>query len=138
MQKFEWDTGCQEAFEKVKQYLEHPSVLVPAVLEKPLILFLAMLDESMDCEKRSPTLERTCCALVWVTKRLQPYMLSHTVWLVAKTNPIKYILEKPALIGRIARWQMALSKYDITYVSHHTIKGSALADHLAYHPLADS
>ncbi|RDX66860.1 hypothetical protein CR513_54328, partial [Mucuna pruriens] len=32
---------------------------------------------------------------------------------------------------------MALSKYDITYVSRNTIKGSALAEHLAYHPLAD-
>ncbi|RDX77559.1 hypothetical protein CR513_42301, partial [Mucuna pruriens] len=53
-------------------------------------------------------------------------------------DPIKYILEKPALTGRIARWQMALSEYDITYVSRHAIKGSALADHLAYHPLAKS
>ncbi|RDY04472.1 rnhA, partial [Mucuna pruriens] len=33
---------------------------------------------------------------------------------------------------------MALSEYDITYVSRHAIKGSALADHLAYHPLAES
>ncbi|RDY04088.1 hypothetical protein CR513_12234, partial [Mucuna pruriens] len=56
-----------------------------------------------DCEKRYPTLERTCCALVWAAKRLKQYMLSHTPWLVAKTNPIKYIFEKPALTRRIAR-----------------------------------
>ncbi|RDX86333.1 hypothetical protein CR513_32332, partial [Mucuna pruriens] len=64
-------------------------------------------------------------------------MLSHTTRLVAKTNPIKYIFEKPALTGRITRWQMTLSEYDITYVSQKTIKGSALAEHLAYHPLTN-
>ncbi|RDX71697.1 rnhA, partial [Mucuna pruriens] len=129
---------------------------------KPLILYLTVLDESMgcmlgqqdeagkeravyylskkftDCEKRYPTLERTYCTLVWATKRLRPYMLSHVVWLVAKIDPIKYILEKPALTGRIARWQMALSEYDITYVSRHAVKGGALADHLTYHPLVES
>ncbi|RDX71789.1 hypothetical protein CR513_48814, partial [Mucuna pruriens] len=31
-------------------------------------------------------------------------MLPHVVWLVAKTDPIKYILEKPTLTERIARW----------------------------------
>ncbi|RDY12557.1 Gypsy retrotransposon integrase-like protein 1, partial [Mucuna pruriens] len=90
-----------------------------------------------DCEKRYPTLERTCCALVWATKRLRQYMLSHTTWLVAKTDPIKYILEKPALTGRIARWQMTLFEYDIVYVNCSAIKESALAEHLAYHPLTE-
>ncbi|RDY12612.1 hypothetical protein CR513_02560, partial [Mucuna pruriens] len=64
-------------------------------------------------------------------------MLSHTTWLVAKTDPIKYILEKPALTSRIAQWQMALSEYDIIYVNRNAIKGSALAEHLTYHPLID-
>ncbi|RDX82521.1 Retrovirus-related Pol polyprotein, partial [Mucuna pruriens] len=121
-QKFEWDIECQGAFERIKQYLERPLVLVPAIPGKPLILYVTVLDESMDeigkeraiyylskkftdCEKRYPALEQTCCALVWAAKRLRPYMLSHAVWLVAKTDPIQYILEKPALIGRIARWQ---------------------------------
>ncbi|RDY12604.1 Retrovirus-related Pol polyprotein, partial [Mucuna pruriens] len=55
----------------------------------------------------------------------------------AKIDPIKYILEKPALTRRIARWQMALSEYDIIYVNRSAIKGSSLAEHLAYHPLTD-
>ncbi|RDX72831.1 Gypsy retrotransposon integrase-like protein 1, partial [Mucuna pruriens] len=33
---------------------------------------------------------------------------------------------------------MALSEYDILYVNQTAVKGSALADQLAYHPLADS
>ena len=82
-------------------------------------------------------LERTCCALVWVSHRLRQYMLSHTTWLVSKMDPVKYIFEKPALTGRIARWQVLLSKFDIVYVTQKPIKGSALADYLAQQPLND-
>ncbi|KAI5443102.1 hypothetical protein KIW84_011946 [Lathyrus oleraceus] len=37
-------------------------------------------------------------------------------------DPIKYIFEKPALTGRISRWQMLLSEYDIEYRSQKAIK----------------
>ena len=62
-------------------------------------------------------------------------MLNHTTWLISKMDPIKYIFEKPALTGRIAHWQMLLS--DIKYRSQKAIKGSILADHLAYQPIED-
>ncbi|RDX69633.1 Retrovirus-related Pol polyprotein from transposon 17.6, partial [Mucuna pruriens] len=125
----EWNEECQEAFEKVKQYLETPPILVLATLGRPLILYLTVLAESIgraiyylskkftDHEQRYPTLERTCCALVWAAKRLRQYMLVHTTWLISKTDPLKYIFKKSALTRRIARWQMALSEYDIIYIS---------------------
>ncbi|RDY14415.1 rnhA, partial [Mucuna pruriens] len=91
-----------------------------------------------NCERRYSALERTCCALDWAAKRLKQYMLSYITWLVSKNDPVKYIFEKPALMGRIARWQMALSEYDIIYVSRKAVKGSALAEQLTYHPLEDS
>ncbi|RDX89185.1 hypothetical protein CR513_29119, partial [Mucuna pruriens] len=62
-------------------------------------------------------------------------MLDHTTWLIAKTDPLKYIFEKPSLTGRIARWQMALSEYDIVYTSQKAVKGSVIAEQLAHHPL---
>jgi len=64
-------------------------------------------------------------------------MLSHTTWLISKMDPIKYIFEKPALTGRIARWQVLLSEFDIVYVTQKAIKGSALADYLAQQCLND-
>ncbi|XP_050918688.1 uncharacterized protein LOC127136134 [Lathyrus oleraceus] len=51
--------------------------------------------------------------------------------------PIKYIFESPALTGRIARWKMLLSEYDIEYHTLKAIKGSVLADRLAHHPIND-
>lgn len=50
---------------------------------------------------------------------------------------IKYIFYKPALTGRITRWQVLLSKYDIVYVTQKTVKGSALADYLDNQPVED-
>ena len=52
-------------------------------------------------------------------------------------DPLKYVFEKPALTGRIARWQMLLSEYDIQYVTQKAIKGSILTDHLAHQPLSE-
>ena len=46
-------------------------------------------------------------------------------------DPIKYIFEKPSLLGRIARWQVLLSEYDIQYVSQKAIKRSAILEFLA-------
>ena len=46
-------------------------------------------------------------------------------------DSVKYIFEKPALMGRIARWQVLLSEFDIVYVTQKAIKGNALADYLA-------
>jgi len=134
----EWNEECQVAFEKTKQYLQEPPVLRPPVPGQPLILYLTVLDGSMgcvigqhdetgrkehaiyylskrftDCEQRYSVLERTCCVLAWAAHRLRQYMLSHTTTLISKMDPIKYIFEKPALTGRIARWQMLLSEYDI-------------------------
>jgi len=91
----------------------------------------------MNCEKRYSMLERTCCALAWATHRLRQYMLSHTTWLISKMDPIKYIFEKPVVSGRIARWQMLLSEYDIVYVTQKSIKGSVLAAYLAQQPIDD-
>ena len=64
-------------------------------------------------------------------------MLYHTTCLISKMDPIKYIFEKLSLSGRIAKWQVLLSEYDIVYVTKKAIKGSAVADHLAAQPVAD-
>ena len=64
-------------------------------------------------------------------------MLYHTTWLIAKLDPIKYLLEKPSLSGRVAKWQVMLSEYDILYVSQKATKGSAIADFLADRALDD-
>jgi len=152
----EWDEECQNAFEKIKDYLTNPPVLVPPVPERPLILYLTVFENSMGCvlgqqdengkkehavyylskkfteyEAKYSPLEKMCCALAWATHRLRQYMLYHTTLLIAKLDPIRYIFKKPGLSGRIALWQVLLSEYNIQYVSQKAIKGSVVAEFLA-------
>ena len=42
-----WNEQCQEAFEKIKNYLMKPPILVPPVPEKPLLLYLTTIDTTM-------------------------------------------------------------------------------------------
>jgi len=90
-----------------------------------------------DCESQYFVLQKTRCALAWASKHLRHYMINHITWLISQMDPIKYIFEKLALTGRIARWQMLLSEYEIVYRTQKAIKGSILADHLAHQPVED-
>ena len=45
----EWDKECQVAFDRVKEYLTNPLVLVLLVQGKPLILYLTVHEKSMGC-----------------------------------------------------------------------------------------
>ncbi|XP_045822052.1 uncharacterized protein LOC123914933 [Trifolium pratense] len=161
-QAVEWNDDCQKAFDKIKEYLQEPPVLIPPVPGRPLLMYMTVLEDSMgcvlgqqdetgkkehaiyflskkftDCESRYTALEKTCCALAWAARRLRQYMLTHTTHLISKMDPIKYIFEKPAVTGKIARWQMLLSEYDIQYVAQKAIKGSVLAEYLAHQPLEE-
>ena len=42
-----WNEQCQEAFEKIKNYLIKPPTLVPLVPKKPLLLYLTTTDIAM-------------------------------------------------------------------------------------------
>ncbi|XP_057997173.1 uncharacterized protein LOC110668448 [Hevea brasiliensis] len=52
-------------------------------------------------------------------------------------DPIKYVFESPFMPGRIAKWQVILSQYDIVYIIKKVVKGSMTADPLAENPIND-
>ncbi|KAA3459221.1 RNA-directed DNA polymerase (Reverse transcriptase), Ribonuclease H-like protein [Gossypium australe] len=157
-----WDDECQKAFDKIKQYLPNTTVLMPPSPDRPLILYLTVFDNSMgcmlgqhdetgkkekvicylskkftECDMRYSPIEKLCCALVWTTRRLMQYMLCHTTWLISKLDPLKYMMESTALNGRMARWQILLSEFDIVYVNQKAVKGSVITDFLASRALDD-
>ena len=47
---------------------------------------------------------------------------------MAKADPIKYVLSRPVVSGRTARWVVLLQQYDVAYVSLKAINEQALAD----------
>ena len=127
--KIEWTDECQVTFNKIKQYLLNPLILVPPIPRHPLILYLVVQDASMGCVLGQPNepdqkdkaiyylcknftnceinyiaIEKTCCALAWASHKLWQYMLYFTTRLISRMDPIKYIFEKLALTGKISRW----------------------------------
>ena len=157
-----WDENCQKAFDKIKQYLQKPPLLVSPVHGRPLILYLTVTESAMgcvlgqqnesrrkeqaiyylskkftECESRYSMVEKLCCSLVWSAKRLRQYMSYYTTWLISRMDPLKYIFEKPYMSSRIARWQVLLAEYDIIYMTRKSVKGSAIADHLADNAIED-
>jgi RNase H-like domain found in reverse transcriptase len=83
-------------------------------------------------------IEKYCLALIFAVKKLRYYMLAHKVILISKVDPLKYLMTQPMLTGRLAKWAIILTEFDITYTLQKTIKGQALIDFLAAHPIQDN
>ncbi|RVW25856.1 Retrovirus-related Pol polyprotein from transposon 412 [Vitis vinifera] len=156
-----WNDDCQLAFEKIKGYLLSPPVLVPPTPGRPLLIYLSVSDMALGCmlaqiddsgkeraiyylskrmleyEMRYVMIERLCLALVWASKRLRHYMTDYSVHLISRLDPLRYLFDRPALTGRLMRWLVLLTEFDIQYVSQKSIKGSIVADHLASLPTSE-
>ena len=64
-------------------------------------------------------------------------MLAHTTQLIAKIDPLKYLLSKVSLTCHIAKWVMIRSEFDIEYVERKAINGQAIANQLIEAPIID-
>ena len=49
MEEFRWEEQHQAAFDKIKEYLSKPHVLMPHIQGHPLKLYLSALSESIGC-----------------------------------------------------------------------------------------
>ena len=44
---FIWDDACQQAFEDIKRYLTHSSILTASVSGKPFLIYVRVMDHSL-------------------------------------------------------------------------------------------
>lgn len=65
-------------------------------------------------------------------------MMSFEVFVISRIDPLKYLIERPVLLYRTARWSILLNEFDIKYVNQKSIKGSVIADYLASCPVPSS
>ena len=136
-----WNDDCQCAFEKIKECLLSPPVLVPPTPGRPLLLYLSVLDIALGCmlaqldgsgkeraiyylskrmleyECKYIMIERLCLALVWATRRLRHYVTEYSILLVSRLDPLKYLFDRPVLTGRLMRWLVLLTEFDIQYMT---------------------
>ena len=62
--------------------------------------------------------------------KLRHYLSSYTTHLISKMDPLKYFFQKAIPNGKLAKWKMFLSEFDIVYVTQKEIKAQALDNHL--------
>ncbi|KAL0445067.1 UNVERIFIED_CONTAM: Retrovirus-related Pol polyprotein from transposon.6 [Sesamum latifolium] len=147
---FEWDASCQRAFEELKNYMAGLPLVVKPSPGDTLYLYLSATPQAVNsvlireeegkqlpiyyvskvlngAEGRYTLIEKMALALVVTSRKLRPYFLSHPIGV--KTNtPLKQTLGKPDTSGRLVKWAVELSEYDISYVPRTAIKARPLAD----------
>ena len=85
-------------------------------------------------ELRYSTIEKACLSLDFAMTKFNHYFLGLHVQLVTKSNPMKYLLTRPQLSGRMVQWAILTLCLDIECRRSTAIKGQAVADLLANFP----
>ena len=148
--KTERTPECEEAFQNLKQYLQRAPLLSTPRDGDKLFLYLAVSDRAtssilvreeegvqypiyytskalLDAETRYPPLEKWTLALVVAAQKLRPYFQAFPV-LVITNQPLRQTLHKPNTSGRLVKWAIELSEFDIDYKPQAAIKAQAMAD----------
>ena len=148
--RFAWFKECEEAFVKLKEYLASPPVLCKPLVGTPLRLYFAVTEGTVSAvlaqdqdhtqkpiyfvskvlqgpEVRYQALEKAALAVVFSARRLRHYFQSFTV-LVMIHLPIQKVLKKPDVAGRMVKWAVELSEFDIKYEPRGPINGQIFAD----------
>ncbi|KAK2397192.1 hypothetical protein QL285_058795 [Trifolium repens] len=148
-ERFVWSTQCEEAFQNLKTFLVLPPILTRPEKGNTLFLYLVVSDKALSsalvqeikgeekpiyfvrrtfkgAEAKYQKIEKLSLAVIVMARKLRQYFQSHKI--VVKTDyPIKNILRKSDLAGRMVAWSVELSEFDITFSPRGVIKSQILA-----------
>ncbi|CAJ2659887.1 unnamed protein product [Trifolium pratense] len=150
---FEWTDECEQALQHLKKALSEPPVLSRPEVEEVLYIYLSVASEAVSAalvrettqgqkpvyftskalqgpELRYTQIEKVALALINAARRLRHYFLAHTI-IVRTDQPIKSLLGRPDMAGRMLKWSLELSEFDIRYESRKALKSQVLADFVA-------
>ncbi|KFK26842.1 hypothetical protein AALP_AA8G300800 [Arabis alpina] len=150
--QFEWSDKCEDAFRQLKEHWATPPILAKPVTGEALFLYIAVSETAVsavlvreergeqkpifyvsktltDVETRYPQLEKLALSVVMASRKLRPNFQSHTI-VILSTFPLRSVLHSPIQSGRLAKWAIELSEYDIEYKGRTCNKSQVLVDFL--------
>ncbi|GJY61338.1 reverse transcriptase domain-containing protein [Tanacetum coccineum] len=153
---FHWTPEAEQAFKQLKQHLVKLPMLVAPKPKEELIMYLsasygaisAVLMTERDTvqtpvyfvsralqapELNYTPMEKLVLALVCAAKRLRRYFQAHPI-VVITDQPIKQVISRPDVAGRLQKWSIMLGEHNITYRPRTSVKGQILADFLVEKP----
>ncbi|KAF8080057.1 hypothetical protein N665_0979s0013 [Sinapis alba] len=148
--RFEWDARCEDAFDQLKEYLCTPPILAKPEDGEILYLYISVSASAVssvlvrqdrgeqrpifytskifdDAETRYSPLEKLALAVVVAARKLRLYFQSYTIH-VLTNHPLRLILHSPSQSGRMTKWAVKLSEYDIEFKSRTSAKSQVVAD----------
>ncbi|XP_071728902.1 uncharacterized protein [Rutidosis leptorrhynchoides] len=137
----------------MKALLKDLSTLIAPIAGETLILYLAVSKEAISSvlvaergdaqmpiyfiskalsgsELNYLPIEKLIYALVVTSRRLRRYFQAHSIT-VLTDQPIRQLLYKPEISGRLTKWVIDLGEHEIAYCYRSAIKGQVMADYLA-------
>ncbi|XP_074359559.1 uncharacterized protein LOC141698683 [Apium graveolens] len=150
---FTWSEKHKALLRDLKTYLTTPPLLSKPLQNEDLDVYLSVTNHAVsgvlvkengstqspvyyvskilvEAETRYTSLEKLVLALAITSIKLQHYFESHKIHIMTKF-PLRNVLSKPDLTGRMAKWAIRPITYDIEYDARTTIKSQALANFLA-------
>ncbi|GKF76496.1 reverse transcriptase domain-containing protein, partial [Tanacetum coccineum] len=110
---FHWTPEVEQAITQLKHYFSELPLLGPK------------LNYSL--------MEKLVLSLVFTAKRFRRYFQAHPIAVITD-QPIKQIMSRPDMAGRLQKWSVMLGEHNITYRPRTFVKGQILADFLVEKP----
>ncbi|GAU32292.1 hypothetical protein TSUD_63090 [Trifolium subterraneum] len=150
---FEWTEECEGALQHLKRALSEPPVLTRSVEGEKLYLYLAVASEAISAvliketeqgqkpvyfvsralqgpKLRSLQIEKIALAVIMAARKLRYYFLAHSI-VIRTDQPVKQLLARLDMVGRMLKWSLELAEFDISFESRKTLKAQVLADFVA-------
>ncbi|GJZ47109.1 reverse transcriptase domain-containing protein [Tanacetum coccineum] len=157
---FHWTEEAESVFKQMKQLIAKLPMLTAPEEKEELIVYLAATKKAVSAvlmtekeAKKMPiyfishamrgpevnytSMEKLVLALVHASKRLKRYFQAHPI-IVVTDQPIKQVLSRPEVAGRLQKLSIDLGEYAIHYRPRVSVKGQILADFIVERPEEDS
>lgn len=149
-----WTTKCEAAFQKLKEKLSTSFILIPPNWDKPFHIYIDASNIALGCvlsqkydnnldhpiyfasrqliatEKNYTTTELEALGMIFAVQKFMHYLLDYSFIFYVDHDALKYLINKPDLSGRLARWVLLLQEFNFIIVVRLG-KSHANVDHLS-------